>query len=474
VRAGITRKILVSLVLASTLAVAITAVIMQWSIQRGFMQYINNIEHDGIPQLVRSLEQEYARTGSWQALRSDLFRWRQLTAASLHQANASELPPPPSEHPPQFPGMLPPHIAKQFDQRLFLATADKELLIGAGPLNDAILYPIQHNGAVVGYLGLLPQRQPVSAAQEQFLKQQHQTLLVAVVIVITIAILISLIVARRLVQPLTSLAGATRELALGAYHIRVPARSNDELGQLATDFNALALALEHNEEARRRWVIDISHELRTPLTFLRSQVEAILDGVREPTPETITAIHHEIIRFTRLVDDLHQLSMSDVGAQPYRKERVDISRLLQQTVTIIEPTFTKRQISLQLEVTPELSLEVFGDDERLQQLFTNLLDNSLKYTEPGGFLRITAQRHNARIQIDLQDSAPGVPEDELDRLFGRLYRADASRSRATGGSGLGLAICRNIVEAHEGSISAQLSPFGGVWIHIDLPHYRRD
>lgn len=468
---GITRKILASLVLASTLAVVVTAGIMQWSIHRGFMQYINEIEHDGIPRLVQALEQEYVRSGSWQLLRSDLQRWRQITAASLYQDSAAELSPAPAGASPRSPGMLPPQIARQFDQRLLLATAEKELLIGGGPLSDAALYPIQYNSNIVGYLGLLPQRQPTSAAQQHFLKQQHQTLLIAVVIVITISSMISLLVARRMVKPLKNLAKATRDLASGAHHIRVTADSNDELGQLATDFNALALALEHNEESRRRWVIDISHELRTPLTFLRSQVEAILDGVRQPTPEAIRAIHLEILRFARLVDDLHQLSMSDVGAQTYRKEQLDLAEPLQQTITIMEPEFRTRQIALQYGSAG--ALPVFGDAERLQQMFTNLLDNSLKYTAPGGMLRISVDLHDSRVQIDFDDSVPGVPETEQGKLFERLYRVDSSRSRSTGGSGLGLAICRNIVEAHKGSISAQPSPLGGLRIHVDLPLHRR-
>lgn len=471
VQTGITTKILASLVLASTLAVIVTTTIMQWSIHRGFMQYINEIEHDGIPRLVQALEQEYMRAGSWQLLRTDLQRWRQITATSLYQDSASVLPLPSTEASPRSTGMLPPQIARQFDQRLLLATAERELLIGEGSLSDAVLYPIRHNTRIVGFLGLLPQRQPIGAAQQHFLKQQQQTLLATVVIVITISSLISLLVARRLVKPLKNLTSATRALALGAYQIRVPAGSHDELGQLAADFNALALALEHNEEARRRWVVDISHELRTPLTFLRSQVEALQDGVRQPTPDAIRAIHHEILRFARLVDDLHQLSMSDVGAQTYRKEQLDLAESLQQTITIMEPEFNARQIALQYEYAG--AIPVFGDAERLQQLFTNLLDNSLKYTDPGGMLRISVYQHDSRVRIDFDDSAPGVPETEQGRLFERLYRVDSSRSRSTGGSGLGLAICRNIVEAHEGSISAQPSPFGGLRIHVDLPLHRR-
>jgi two-component system sensor histidine kinase BaeS len=227
--------------------------------------------------------------------------------------------------------------------------------------------------------------------------------------------------------------------------------------------------MEHNEEARRRWVADISHELRTPLTFLRSQVEAILDGVRQPTTESVKAVHNEIMRFTRLVDDLYQLSMSDVGAQTYRKDEVAVSEVIQQAVSIFSPDFSAKSIALHCEAIDNVT--VFGDAERLRQLFGNLLDNSLKYTDPGGELRIRVCKDSGRVMIDFQDSAPGVPETELEKLFERLYRLESSRSRATGGAGLGLAICRNIVEAHEGTILAKPSPLGGVWIRVNLPCY---
>ena len=227
--------------------------------------------------------------------------------------------------------------------------------------------------------------------------------------------------------------------------------------------------MEHTEGARRRWVADISHELRTPLTFLRSQVEAILDGVRQPTTESVTAIHHEIMRFSRLVDDLYQLSLSDVGAQTYRKDAVTVSEVLHQAVSIVSPEFSAKKIALHCEAP--IGITVFGDPDRLRQLFGNLLDNSLKYTDPGGELSIKVQKGDGSVMIDVQDSAPGVAEAELEKLFERLYRVESSRSRATGGAGLGLAICRNIVEAHEGSITAKPSPLGGVWIRVELPCY---
>ncbi|HEY6009101.1 MAG TPA: ATP-binding protein, partial [Geobacteraceae bacterium] len=243
----------------------------------------------------------------------------------------------------------------------------------------------------------------------------------------------------------------------------------DELGRLAEDFNSLAMTLEQNEKARRQWVADISHELRTPLAVLRGEIEALQDGVRQANPETIHSLHGEVLRLGRLVDDLYQLSLSDVGALTYRKEELDLTELLDEALAAFGPEFTQKGITLTAHIPRDGRAVVFGDPARLHQLFANLLDNALKYTDSGGELIIRLVCDEARARLDFQDTAPGVSPYDLERLFDRLYRVEASRNRAAGGAGLGLAICRNIVEAHAGTITAQPSPLGGVRIILTLP-----
>ena len=486
---NITHKLFFAIFLAASLAVVSSTLIMQWNLNRGFLLLIHDMEKSGMSRLASRLEEAY-RTGSgWDAIRRDPRKWLQMVDSSF-----PELRPPPvdeinpaqddvmSQQQPQNRvdnnfspplGILPPHLAHQFIQRLFLLDANKTRLIGLdntmAPDDEVI--PLHHQGIVIGYLGLRPQTTLDSLPNKGFLHDQRYAFAIIAMVVLFLSAGLSLLLATRLVRPLKKITGATHVLAQGTYSVRVPADSNDELGRLATDFNALALAIEHNEEARRRWVADISHELRTPLTFLRSQVEAILDGVRQPTTESVQAIHNEIMRFTRLVDDLYHLSMSDVGAQTYRKDEVALSEVIHQTVSIISPEFSAKNIAIQCEVASD-KITVFGDRERLRQLFGNLLENSLKYTDPGGELSIKVWKDSGRVMIDFQDSAPGVPEAELEKLFERLYRVESSRSRINGGAGLGLAICRNIVEAHEGTITAKPSPLGGVWIQVELPCYR--
>jgi two-component system sensor histidine kinase BaeS len=496
-KSGITFKLFLALFLAASLAVLCSTLVMQWNLHRGFLKLVNTIDRSALPRLAARLEEQYRNGVTWEAIRRDPMEWRLLIDASLPElvltpeeemkfgapppggGRPFRPPPPGGEMPFLLPHRLPgsdgsrprlPHqLVRQFDQRLFLLDAERRIIIGRPePDSAAEVIPLHKQGKLIGYLGLRHQEQLPDSPQRGFLKEQKLAFAIVAGVVVLLSALLSLLLATRLVRPLKKITEATHGLAQGTYSVRVPVVSDDELGRLATDFNTLALAMENNEKARRQWVADISHELRTPLTFLRSQVEAILDGVRQPTTEAMQAMHHEIMRFKRLVDDLYQLSMSDVGAQTYRKEEVAVSAILADMVAIHRPHFMAKNIDLVCEA-PEEKFAIFGDAERLGQLFGNLLDNSLKYTDPGGMLRIQITRDDGRVFLDFQDSDPAVPEPELDKLFDRLYRVDSSRNRSSGGAGLGLAICRNIVEAHEGIIEARTSPLGGVWIRVNLP-----
>src|SRR5512133_2177539 len=474
-KTGVTHKLFLAILMATGLAVISSVLIMHWSLGRGFLKYVNAMEKSGISRLAVRLEDTYSKDKNRLALRHDPERWRHLIAASLPEADL-----PPREKSPTSPQAeqaevdsgkpLPPRLVRHFDQRLFLLDADRKVLIShvVVPV-DIAATPLRYQGNVVGYLGLLPRTSISDAPQQRFLKEQKLAFALVAGVVVLLAALLSLVLARRLTKPLSLLAHATHQLAAGTFTVRVPVQSQDEFGQLASDFNSLALALEKSELARRQWIADISHELRTPLAILRGELEALQDGIRQPDLNTVHSLHGEVLRLGRLVDDLFQLSLSDVGALTYRKTELDLAAVLTDAIAGLRPEFASRTIALETVPSEQGGIPVFGDPERLHQLFSNLLDNALKYTDAGGRLQIALQQVDTRGAIDFKDSAPGVPSSELDKLFDRLYRVESSRNRATGGAGLGLAICRNIVEAHGGSISAQQSPLGGVWIRVELP-----
>lgn len=212
---------------------------------------------------------------------------------------------------------------------------------------------------------------------------------------------------------------------------------------------------------------DVSHELRTPLAVLRGELEALQDGVRRAGPESLNSLLAEVALLTKLVADLHQLSLSDSGALSYRKARLDLVVLLERALEGFADRFQQKGIALSQQLPPAVT--VFGDAERLSQLFHNVLENSLRYTDAGGQLHIVGDVDDRVLILRFFDNAPGVEPQQLPHIFERFYRTEASRNRASGGSGLGLAICHNIVDAHGGRISAADSPLGGVQITLELP-----
>ena len=217
-----------------------------------------------------------------------------------------------------------------------------------------------------------------------------------------------------------------------------------------------------------QWVADISHELRTPIAVLQGEIEALLDGIRPITPEAVRSLHVEVLRLNRLIQDLYQLSLTDIGALTYRMENLDLAGMLTSSLDAYRAKFSHKSIALTVDI-PKEEITVFADRERFAQLFSNLFENSLRYTDKGGGLAVSLSTSNDHVVIEIQDSKPSVPEEGLNRLFERLYRVEGSRNRSSGGAGLGLAISKNIVEAHDGTISAHHAPLGGLLIKVTLP-----
>ena len=218
---------------------------------------------------------------------------------------------------------------------------------------------------------------------------------------------------------------------------------------------------------RRDFMADVSHELRTPLSVLRGEIEAMEDGVRRLDADALQSLKGEVMTLTRLVNDLNELALADLGALVYRKTPVAVGDVLESTVGAFRERLAGAGLGLTLQLAPGLLMS--ADESRLRQLFRNLVENTLRYTDPGGSLKVVTRRDGDDVCVDFMDSAPGVPDTLLPKLFERFFRGEASRNRATGGSGLGLAICRSIVEAHDGTISARASPLGGVWVALRFP-----
>lgn len=455
IRVGITYRLFLSIFFTASVAVVSMFFVMQWSVNKGFLRYLNNIANENIEVMAGNLQKEYSRHGSWAFFRDDPLLWVTRITED-HRKDGSAGGRDKSSFPPRIP--------------VVILDENGGPLFGSPDGSEKIQYrPIMDDGRTVGYIGHHSPRHFLSPPQLQFLRDQKLALFAAVCILGLIGLVFSLPLAQHLVRPIRHMSGAIRELSSGKYSVRVPVTSSDELGTLARSFNNMAFALEKNEKARHQWVADISHELRTPLAILRGEIEALMEGIRPTTPESIASLHAETTRLTRLVEDLHQLTLSDLGALTYRKDNLDPAEAIWEAARAHRPEFLRKGIRFTVNVPEESNRFVFADSERLWQLFANLFDNSLKYTDPGGEIIISLTFNGSDAVIEFEDSAPGVAPADLNKLFDRLYRVDSSRNRTSGGAGLGLSICRNIVEAHEGAITAQRSPLGGLLVRILMP-----
>jgi two-component system sensor histidine kinase BaeS len=480
---SIRTKLFLTFLLAGMLVVAGMLVFMRWSFHRGLEEFAEARQEERIHGIVDRLAETYRRDGGWHRLRSDPRLWVAALVGHLGRDGPERIPWRHGwlRHALVEPGLWPPTRVLQthspdalphpVELRLMLLDGQGALLYGRHELLDKVTrrYPIEVDGRRVGSLALLA-GPPISERGEiRFLQRQTTAFLIIAIGMVVLSAAVSFPLAKRLVRPVNDFQGTARRLAAGDYTARVAATGDDELGRLGRDLNGLAEALERNEHARRRWVADISHELRTPLALLRAELEALQDGVRPLDRTAVDSLHGDSLRLGRLVDDLYELSMSDLGALTYRKVETDPAEVLAADVEAFKPKFNAAGLRLQMENRLAEPVLLQADEHRLSQLFRNLLRNSLRYTDAGGRLTVILGAQGDELVVDLRDTAPGVPPDALPRLFDRLYRVDGSRSRDTGGAGLGLAIAKNIAEAHGGRMEARPAPEGGLWVQVRLP-----
>lgn len=306
------------------------------------------------------------------------------------------------------------------------------------------------------------------ARQRAFLWSINRSLIYAAVVAGLAALIIALLFSRRILEPLDELATGARRWGSGNLSYRVTPRSQDEIGELALAFNAMADSLEHAETLRQNMVSDIAHELRTPLTNLRGRIEAIQDGLLAPSSELIGSLHEEVMLFNRLVNDLQDLALAEAGKIRLHTQSVNVETLVDKSILSMKPMLDKKRIAIQNGVPKSLPT-VDADPERLGQVLRNLLNNAITYTPNEGLIRVTGQQQNGHVIISVQDNGMGIAPEHLPNVFERFYRTDESRTRATGGAGLGLAIVKQLVQAHGGSVKVESELGKGSMFSFSIP-----
>ena len=513
-------KLVLTIVCITGIVLSLASYLSIQSVKSGFLSYLNVVEARRSDSFSDILLNEYEAHQNWDFIKNNRRLWNRyfnqskainirkesnqpalpnlnelgLTADKDSSQGTSEFPPkfspPPPllDHPEGAKRQPPPFMGKgntgnqNFPLRgrkpprksvslpppnsLALLDANKTILVGGKvATEEAIFKPLTLNDKVVGYIRSEPFNQITNELDQQFVQHQTQAFFKIALFSLGIVLIGAGLLAAYLRSRINKIGGHAALLTSGDYSRQSLDKSQDELGQLSKKLNKLGDTLENNRSSRRRWISDISHELRTPVTVLKGEIEAIQDNVRELTPASIDSLHHEVLRLSRLIEDLNELSLSDLGALSYHKESLDIVTLVEDVIFQHQHQFDENKIDVSLNAANK-NILIDGDGQRLEQLFANLANNSQHYTSSPGRIEIIITKRSNKVLVEWSDSEPGVSDEELEKLFERLYRVETSRNRNAGGSGLGLSICKNIVEAHEGTIVAKHSPLGGITFMI--------
>ncbi|MFA5940389.1 MAG: ATP-binding protein [Sinimarinibacterium sp.] len=411
--------------------------------ERSFFRFLEARERDHLHEVADEIAEAYRRTG-------DLFEAVRL---------ADERAPPRPWRPRR--GEPPPPLT--------VVAADGEVIRGErrALVPDALREPIEVDGRVIGTVQRPPLPERHALVDAEFSKRQSRGLRLVLAGALVVAALFAALLTVLILKPLRRLSDGVAALSRREFGTRLAVARGDELGQLAEDFNRLAEALERYDARQRQWLADIAHELRTPLAVLRGEIEAVIDGVRSADAAGTRSLHQEVLRLQTLVDDLHLLSLAESGGLRLQREVTDVNELVADVAQRWRARCRERGFTLEASPSSAPARAVI-DAQRIEQVLVNLLENALRHASPPGPVCVRVVVADGSVRVAVSDSGPGVPDQALARLFDRLYRVEAARSRVHGGSGLGLAICRSIIEAHGGDIVARHSAQGGLEIEFRL------
>ena len=476
-------KIFTTFTLMALLVVALLVGLIRFYVARNFADYVNRSLLERYSEVADALVAEYQTHKGWQVLKDNPERWHELLQATLPRRDFN--PDKTFQQPAEFenlksgsntqknPSQRPSRRIQRLAHKLALFGADKQHITGGRArvsYDGYTLQAIAVDGQTVGWLGLHKKEHLANPLAVGFLTQQSHMLYIIGGGILLLAAIVAFLLSKHLLKPVQKLTAGTQALTSRQFDTRIEVDSKDELGQLAADFNTMALTLEKYERMRRQWISDIAHELRTPLSILRGEIEALRDGVRKVNRDALESLSSEARHLSEIVNDLHELSLADTGELSMKKVPINLAAVLKETLGRFEQGFAEKQIKIENNLENHHPVTILGDADRMRQLFSNLVKNTLRYADAPGILKIGQECYANRLILFFEDSGPGVPEGELDLLFDRLYRVDRSRSRAQGGSGLGLSICKSIVNALGGEIRATNGNSGGLRIEIELPH----
>jgi len=465
-------KLLAAFALVVVVAVGTIAIVANQATTHQFQVYVSQGKQQRAERLAPSLAAYYAQTGSWEGVNE----WLAAMAASGAGAQGS------GQAGGQGMGRGRGQALGYGDDRLLLVDATGSVLadslgtmVGERLPDDDLAFgvPIASEGETVGILLIPAEGGLRETAEAEFLRQVNRALLSAGLASGAIALILGVWLARQLTAPLRALTRAARSLTdwqVSQPHEpvvpQVEIRTQDEIGELGTAFNEMAAALAQQERLRRNLLADIAHELRTPLAVIRGDLEALLDGIYEPTPDALASLQEESLLLSRLVDDLQALALAEAGQLQLERQPFHLGGLLQGIVSSYDLQATSKDQSLTLDL-PDGPLLVNADALRVRQIVANLVSNALRHAPgPDKHVHVSALPIAGEVQVSVADDGPGIAPEEIPHVFDRFWRGDGARA---GGSGLGLAIARELVRAHGGRIWVESRLGEGTTFRFTLP-----
>jgi signal transduction histidine kinase len=331
-------------------------------------------------------------------------------------------------------------------------------------IEDAII-PIAVNGKTIATLVLDKSFYPL---QRQLSIDFLWPIIVISFFMAIPTVIMGLFLMRRVVMPLAEVIAAAQAVASGDLSTRVQASGPDDLRALSDSFNHMAASLEQSDNERRNMLADIAHELRTPLTVMRGRLEGIVDGIYPASAEQISPALEETYLLERLVEDLRLLTLAETRQLHFEHRDVNLGDIAAHVIDLFQAEADDKKIKLAFQRPTEATVTSL-DPQRIEQVVGNLVSNALRYTPEAGSIYLTVEKAAGNAVLTVSDDGPGVPVEDVPRIFRRFWRGEKSRSRASGGAGLGLAIARQLVEAQGGEIHAENRAEGGLKISIQFP-----
>lgn len=281
------------------------------------------------------------------------------------------------------------------------------------------------------------------------------------------ALILGLFMAEGLSRPILKVINIAEMISKGDYSQKIEKKSNiEEIDKLTTSINSLGNSLSEQEKLRQRLTRDVSHELRTPLSTLQSHMEALIDGIWEPTPDRLISCHEEIIRLKRLVGDLEKLAQYESENLILNKTKFNMGEVVKNIVLNFEKEFLNKEVNLNFR---EKDIVICLDKDKISQVVVNLISNALKYTPKGGRVDVRISQDDKYIKLSIKDTGIGISSEHLPNVFERFYRVDESRNKSTGGAGIGLTISKSIIKAHGGNITVDSKIGQGTEFIVKIP-----